>query len=1192
MMLSLPDPETSDHASKEQTESEDPQSTGLLEMRLEGANAQSEVNGLDELVTKSNYFIGNDPAKWRTDIPNYTRVRYNDVYAGIDLEYYSNQGMLEYDFIISPGSEPDVISLQFDGVDSINMNEQGELVLKIGLAEITMQEPIAYQEWKGIRERVQASYSFQSGNQIGFSVGDYDPGIPLVIDPVLAYSTYLGGPGAEGGNAIAVDSVGNVYVTGMAQSGFPVDDNSLQKTNAGGYDVFVAKLNADGSDLLYATYIGGSPAGGGLGGDDIGLGIAVDPEGNAYITGSTQSDDFPLQNALQDTYRGDELVYTDAFVVKLNPTGTALLYSTYLGGDENEIGWDIVADRSGHAYVVGETSSGNFPVKNAYDAVKDGLEDVFVSKIKPDGSDFVFSTFLGGEYGDHGRGIDIDRDQNIFLTGGTHSGNFPTVAPYQATGVGGDAFVTKMKADGSGLVFSTYLTGVGTDPNELHIDEGTSIAVDSFGYAYVAGMTQSPDFPTVNAVQENRGYAPDGFVTKFARDGSSLVYSTYLGGNHWEGGLDIEVDPGGNAYITGSTQSSDFITKNPLQSSLNGIVDVFVTIIDSEGSAILFSTFLGGSSNEGFADWDTKDGVAVDLNRNVYVTSRTSSADFPLKDSLQGIFGGSGDAFVTKIDIDMKINWIETTSQYTLPEGIRIFEGTRSDPKLKAFYIDADLNRPELSVRPYIRGTKTNVQKFNHLVDAYASVNGGFFYENNVLSSVVYPLEVRARNVDSLKRKINDIERWYPVIRGFFGMKEDRSLSVDWIYHITPLRDGIYTFTDPLSYTRNDLVPKSKPEPYFGTEYSNLVTGIGGGPVLIKNNTIRVTYDEEILWGGSGVGYDNRDPRTAVGYTANNHVIMLVADGRSDKSKGVGLPELATIMKDRGCVEALNLDGGGSSQLAVGNTFVNTPSDPVPREVPSILSIIHTDALHLHDTPLLELHLDTDAENTEKVGDWSESAETGSFGSSNALLIPSGEGLNYVTYNLGLSREADYEIYAWWVASEDRSKDAPYIIHHKTGIDTVRVDQTINGSFWNIIGNYTFTGTASDMIKITDGGTTGGNICADAIRIVSYDGATGITKPNLHPAGAVRLLQNYPNPFKLETQIKYHLPSASDAKVIVFNLKGQQIKMLIHEEQITGWHTVTWDGTDMNGGRVATGIYIVQVEAGGFKASNQVVLTR
>jgi len=1198
VLLSLPYPETREQTIKEQksgkqTVSKASQSGGLVQLRLVGADPGSEAIGQEELVTRSNYFIGNDPAKWRTDIPNYGRIKYDDVYAGIDLEYYGNLGRLEYDFIVSPGSDPDMISLQFEGTDAISINEQGDLILKTEKSELAMLQPVAYQERGGIREHIPAAYDLQGENQIGFGLGDYDPDIPLVIDPVVAYSTYLGGSGAEEGNAITVDTLGNVFVTGMAQSGFPVDDNPLQGTNAGGYDVFVAKLKADGSELLYATYIGGSTLGGGLGGDDIGLGIAVDPEGNAYITGRTQSDDFPLEKALQTTYRGDDF-YADAFVVKLNPEGTSLLYSTYLGGDEDETGYDIVADKSGHAYVVGETSSKNFHVENAYDAIKDGLEDVFVSKIKPDGSDFVFSTFLGGEYGDRGRGIDIDQDENIYLTGRTYSGNFPTEAPYQATGIGGDAFVTKMKADGSGLVFSTYLTGTGSDPNELHIDEGTSIAVDSLGFVYVAGMTQSPDFPSVNAVQKDRGYPPDGFVTKFKTDGSSPVYSTFLGGDHWEGGLDIEVDPAGVAYVVGSTQSSDFKTENPIQPSLNGIVDNFVTIINADGSDMVFSTFLGGSSNEGYANWDAKDGVAVDQNRNVYVTSRTGSTDFPTKDSLQGVYGGAGDAFVTKIDIELKINWIETTAQYTLPDGIRIFEGTRTDPKLKAFYIDADLNRPELSVRPYIRGVndKKNVKDFNRLEDAYASVNGGFFYKSSsILSAVVYPTEVKAHNVDSVKREVNSVWRWYPVIRGFFGMKEDRSLSIDWIYHITKSRDGIFTYTDPLSYTINDPVPREEPDYNFGTVYSNLLTGIGGGPVLIKNNSIRVTYAEEVLWGKSGVGYSNRDPRTAVGYTTNKHVIMLVVDGRSDESAGVSLPELAQIMSDLGCVEALNLDGGGSSQLAVGNTFVNKPSDTYPRAVPSILSIVHADAVQ-SVIPDWVLYRDTHEDATEIVGGWTESTDPGAYGSSNALVIPSGVGENHVLYNLELSEEAESEVYFWWVAGPDRSEDAPYIIYHKDGTDTVRVNQTINGSFWNMIGTYTFTGTASDIIKITDGGTTGGIICADAIRIVSAEKTTGIFSPNLPSEDGFKLEQNYPNPFNLETNISYQLPSTSDVKITVFNIKGQKIKTLISEKQSAGWHTVIWDGTNLNGDLESNGTYIVQVEANGRKAVMQMMLLR
>jgi hypothetical protein len=290
-------------------------------------------------------------------------------------------------------------------------------------------------------------------------------------------------------------------------------------------------------------------------------------------------------------------------------------------------------------------------------------------------------------------------------------------------------------------------------------------------------------------------------------------------------------------------------------------------------------------------------------------------------------------------------------------------------------------------------------------------------------------------------------------------------------------------------------------------------------------------------------------------------------------------------------MEALNLDGGGSSQLAVGNTFVNKPSDTSPRAVPSILSIVHSDAVQ-SVIPDWVLYRDTHEDATEIVGGWTESTDPRAYGSSNALVIPSGVGENHVLYNLELSEEAESEVYFWWVAGPDRSEDAPYIIYHKDGTDTVRVNQTINGSFWNMIGTYTFTGTASDIIKITDGGTTGGVICADAIRIVSAEKTTGIFSPNLPSEDGFKLEQNYPNPFNLETNISYQLPSTSDVKIIVFNIKGQKIKTLISKKQSAGWHTVIWDGTNLNGDLESNGTYIVQVEANGRKAVMQMMLLR
>ncbi len=1165
-----------------------PDTAGWLEMRMVGADAHASATGVGQLLTKSNYFIGNDPEKWQVGIPNYSRVRYSEVYAGIDLEYYGNQGQLEYDFIVTPGSKPGVISLQFAGMESVTMNEKGDLILSSDDSKMVMQEPLAYQDRGGIREQVQAAYVFQNEYQVGFRVGEYDPALPLVIDPVLAYSTYLGGAGSEGGRAIAVDSLGNTYITGDAGWGFPVHDSLVQATNAGGNDVFVAKLNAAGSALVYATYIGGSPDGSGLGGDDIGRAIAIDPEGNAYVTGSTHSDDFPMENALQTEYRGADILYGDAFIVKLNPTGTKLIYATYLGGHKDEAGYDIQADRSGHAYVVGYTSSDNFPLESAYQSTLKGHGDGFISKIKPDGSDFVFSTYFGGSVGDRCRGIALDKEENIYLTGTTGSDDFPLEAEYQKAILytGPDAFVTKMNPQGTDLLFSTYLTGTGTDPNFNHGDEGSSIAVDTLGYVYVAGTTQSPDFPTVNAVQSQNKGPYDGFVTKFKPDGSAPVYSTYLGGMYHEGGLDIDVDFDGNAYIAGYTQSSDFEPVNAIQSTLNGTNDVFVVKINPTGSDILFSTFLGGSGFDGNFGSEDRHGIAVDENGLVYVTGRTSSTDFPLEQAMQNLQGGGGDAFVTKIDIDPKINWINITGNYTLPEGIQVFEGTRSDPKLKAYYIDADLNRPDLSLRPYMRGIKTSVsvKQLNHVMDAYASVNGGFFKES-ILSAVVYPYEVKAKNLTSLSR----FDTTYPVIRGFFGMKSDRSFSVDWIYQFGGGLSDIYTFTQPFSYNSNDPVPKEAPQREHGSQYNDLFTGIGGGPVLIKDNSVRITYNEEIIW-GSGVGLTNENPRTAVGYTADNHVIMLVVDGRSETSDGVELPELAQIMSDLDCVEALNLDGGGSSQMAIGNAFVNTPSDETPRAVPTILSIVHTNAVDV--LPPWAMYGYSDSDDTEKVGGWIESTDPGAYGSSNALVIPSGEGMNYIQYQLELPQEAEYEVYAWWVAAPDRSSDAPIIIYHKNGIDTIRVDQTGFGSFWNIIGNYTFTGTSSDIIRITDGGTTGGYTCADAIKIATYDDITGIPRPLATSIEGFGLMQNYPNPFSQETEINYQLPKVSDVHIVIIDMQGRQIRTLVNQKQSAGNFTVKWNGKNSSGAHVASGVYFIQMEADDFRAVNEMVLMR
>jgi hypothetical protein len=561
-------------------------------------------------------------------------VRYSEVYPGIDVVYYGNQRRLEYDFVVEPGRNPDAIALEFAGAEKMEVEpETGDLLLGIGEKIIRQHKPVVYQETSAGKREVDGRYALRSGGRVGFEVGEYDRNATLIIDPVLVYSTFLGGNGSqEQGKSIAVDSTGNAYVAGFTESADFPTANAAQGTNRGAFDVFVTKLNAAGSALVYSTYLGGS-------GSELCQALAVDSTGNAYVTGSTVSTDFPTVNAIQSTTGSPGA--SDAFVAKLSTSGSALVYSTYLGGTGFEAGISIAVDSTGNAYVTGFTESTNFPIANALQSTFGPPADAFVTKLNAAGSALVYSTFLGGIGQDQGESIAVDSAGNTFVTGYTHSNDFPTLNALQGTPGGDrDAFVTKLNAAGSALVYSTYLGGSDLDVSE-------SMAVDSAGNAYLTGMTHSANFPTANALQSALGGLADSFVTKLNATGSALVYSTYLGGNEHDVGYGIAVDPAGNASVTGFTVSTNFPVVNPFQSTIGraGFEDAFVTKLNAAGSALVYSTYLGGTDRDGgFA-------IAVDSAGDAYVTGSTFSRCFP---TTAGAFDtswslGFEDAFITKI---------------------------------------------------------------------------------------------------------------------------------------------------------------------------------------------------------------------------------------------------------------------------------------------------------------------------------------------------------------------------------------------------------------------------------------------------------------------------------------------------------------------------------------------------------------
>ncbi len=608
----------------------------VLRMKLVGANPAPQVEGLDELPGKSNYFRGNDPSKWRSNVSQYAKVRYRNVYPGVDVVYYGNQGQVEHDFIVAPGADPSAIRLGFEGAEKLSIDAQGALVLASKEGEVHLQKPVIYQEVEGVRKEIRGGYRLKGSNQVGFELGEYDSAKPLIIDPALVYSTYLGGSNGEIGKGIAVDAAGNAYVTGRTSStDFPTTPGAFQTTFGGFDDAFVTKLNPEGSELVYSTYLGGSD-------EDAALAIAVDSSGNAYVTGETFSTNFPTTpDAFQTTLGGA----SDAFVTKLNLAGSDLVYSTYLGGTRNDSGEAIGVDSTGNAYVAGETISADFPTTpDAFQTTFSDTPffDAFVTKLNLADSDLVYSTYLGGSLNDVASGIAVDSSGNAYVTGETRSTDFPTTPEALQTTLGGasDAFVTKLDPTGSGLLYSTYLGGSAGD-------RSFAIAVDTTGNTYVTGDTRSTDFPTTtDAFQTALGGASDAFVTKLNPTGSSLVYSTYLGGAFNDSGKAIAVDSASNAYVTGETSSSNFpTTPDAFQTDFGGVADAFVTKLNAAGSDLVYSTYLGGSGS------DRGGGIAVDGAGNAYVTGETFSTNFPTTPgAFQTTFGGFADAFVAKIN--------------------------------------------------------------------------------------------------------------------------------------------------------------------------------------------------------------------------------------------------------------------------------------------------------------------------------------------------------------------------------------------------------------------------------------------------------------------------------------------------------------------------------------------------------------
>lgn len=663
--------------------------TSLIQARR---NARIEAEEI--LSGLTNYFVGT-AQHWRTDVTAFGRIRIRDVYPGIDLVFHGSDGRLEYDFVVSPHADANAIRLAVDGHRDLRVGVDGDLSVLTSAGEIRWKQPEVYQEFAGKRSPVEGRFVLAGAGTVQFQVGDYDRNRTLVIDPVLSYATYLGGAKADAVRGIAVDGSGNVYIAGVSDS-VNLPTASAFQPNFGGQtanifpagDGFVAKFSPTGS-LLYLTYIGGSQ-------DDGVSAIAVDSAGDVYITGATTSVDFPTKNPYQKSMAGigglgSFLRTGDAFVAKINPTGNELLYSTYLGGSQDDIGFGIAIDSSGDAYVAGATLSSNFPVTQGVvrpqfsgaggEPIKPCCNapiwdpgDAFVAKLDPTGSQLLFSTFLGGSLDDVAYAVALDSSNNVYVSGCTLSQDFPTTTgALQRIYMGvdsqnlwqnfGDGFVTKLNSTATSLVYSTYFGGTGDDCV-------SSIAVDTSGDVYMTGSTSTQNLQTSQTAFQPTyaGYYAlpyelteqligDAFVAKLNPAGSALLYLSYLGGQANDAGTGIAIDNVGDAYVTGYTDSSNFPTAGtPLQPVYGGdrgfgwlrnyqpMGDAFLAVINPTGSQLLYSSFYGGSAD------DAAGGVALDNNGNVYMAGGTDSKNLTTtSNAVQTTYGGGlADGFYVK----------------------------------------------------------------------------------------------------------------------------------------------------------------------------------------------------------------------------------------------------------------------------------------------------------------------------------------------------------------------------------------------------------------------------------------------------------------------------------------------------------------------------------------------------------------
>jgi len=1162
--------------------------TMTLKADFVNGNPTPAVSGKDLMEYKCNYFLGNDPQKWRTDVPNYDVITYKEIYPGIDLQYYGNTQRMEYDFVVSPGADPSQICIHYEGAKSLSVDEDGQLVIETEWGSVTELKPVVYQTRGSERCSILGEYVILGESSFGFKLsGEYNPQLALMIDPQVAFSTYLGGTSSDYGNGVAVDGAGSAYVCGTSYStDFPLTPGAYDTTSdVSNGNIFITKFSSAGNSLIYSTLLGGS-------GYEWPDDMDIDSSGSAFVTGYTYSSDFPTTpGAIDNIYNANQ----DIFVVRLSSAGDSLIYGTYYGGSSSESGYGIAATGDGHAVLTGYTYSNDFPIANAFDESPNGGSDAFVAKFTPAGDSIIFSTYYGGSGYEESWDIAIDDLGFVSVVGYTYSTNIPTMNAYDNTGdANGDAFVAQFTPAGDSLRYGTYLGGTS-------YDYGYGInkfrpGINDNRYIYVTGMTYSGNFPTTpDGYDKAANGSYDVFITKLAPSiggAGSLIYSTFYGGSSDDYGYGIGVDENENIYSVGFTYSTNLPMVNSTYGSNSGGYEGFVAKFVpglGTGNGLIYSTYFGGSSDE-YPQW-----MALDNHNNVYFTSQTYSSNLPVINAYDNTYN-SGDAFLAKIEIfsadhtdiavgaasgnydTMKVAYSGGSGAVTglvyyrqggevsYTSGALItgtgnslfFPFTPSDtlPAARALEYYLEITRAGYTehvggtVKPMIytplltniqaqRPMETTAGRFK-IIGVPISLSG-----DSSCSAVFsddlggnYKSGWRLASYDGSTHSYKEFPGAAKVKPGqgywLITKAATKYGAVGRAVQPNRIYNSMYFYEVPLDSGWNLL---ANPFPFNVSTLEILIdTGgvvVSGWPTAIVDphaywysGTEYVDRTSIPEWDGFFVNIKRHGVKALFPYHedgATKKILPLASSYPGET--GPGDWQVDFQLKANGCIDDGNFIGVRSDALEGLDDYDNGEPPPPPGGPSLALKSTET------DTYLKRCDF------RPPFDDGAEWYLTFTKLSGRVLTV---SGIKQIPYNMDA-----------WLILDDGSK--------------MKLEE---GSVVNLPDK-----VESARLLIGDEGYLRNN------------GSVVVPK-------VFALEQNYPNPFNPITTIKFALPEPASVRLEVYNLLGQRVITLIDKELPAGDYTTRWEGTDNSGQPVASGVYLYRIDAGKFKSSKKMILLK